>query len=231
MNFCHSCGVRLTAECSYCPHCGKKLENEASTIYQKYHSVSLSRNPNNKVIFTDKSIHYKQRQIQYNEVSSVRFHALSLSVNLVPTRTDYMVAIKSKNDEINISISSIFGIQNRAKRAIFNELLQSAITYLFPYVIQKFVEEIAENLYSFKIGALTVNKLGLSRKKILSKPEFLNWENYALSRVEEGKVLVYKQNPIANVISIYAEIGLEYDNAIILPMLLDTLRNRLAKSI
>lgn len=240
MNYCHNCGYQLDAHINYCSNCGIKLESTERGHFKgsrqeipDYEDTSqkrpvkltfLSKNLSNKVVFTESSIIYKNIEIPYIDVWAIKCHSVKTTYNFVFSHHDYYFSVFADKDRIiNIQFSSIFGIGNNTKKAAFGDLIVAADLYIFPILVKKFVLYVNKVPEPLQIGSLLICKKGLTRKGILKKSDFLSWEFFTKCDIKKGQIYVYKLTS-KNRLSVFVKVPISFDNAILLPVLLETLK-------
>jgi hypothetical protein len=69
-----------------------------------------------RVVFANSHIHFKNKEIPYQDIETMSFHAVNQSVNLIPVSQTYSFMIASASTKISFKLGSTLHIGKKASR-------------------------------------------------------------------------------------------------------------------
>lgn len=187
------------------------------------YAVQISSSNDDEIYFSESSVSYKNTAISYRDILGLVFSSKRFTY-MFTSRTEYTFAVRSARDSIKVRFTTAFGVRRVENEAANRALLELSVHFIFPCLIERLIGDVMQ------ARPVQIHDLALSKSSLILQPflflgpKYLPWEFYNRCECKEGFVNVYGKNPQKAKETLFTTIRLEYENAIIVPQLLEAIR-------
>lgn len=233
--FCPDCGNKFSSDENFCGSCGHDLKQKTHVVEAEQSAIepliSINVSKTQTLVFYNSFLIYKGTRISYRDIDGISYLLTRTkhSINFIPTHTSSSFKIKLESNgqkyEVGSSESSFMFFASRSqkeKEEIFGKLVYVLDNLIKPFVlINRLIKYGKDN--ELKIGdSLTVNSKGFFKKKFWRSPEFLPWDQYYNSLLNQGNFYIYKSDPVKKY-KLYFSCSMSIINTAVFPDLLNIL--------
>jgi len=177
-----------------------------------------------RVVFKNNYLTYDDRKIFYKDATSISYHSVSRSVNLIPVSQSYSYMVSTKNETISFSFGTTLYIGNDKKRDVWARLAGVSQKLIEPYIVEKLVRRIFENGETVQIGSLEFSREGYFRSKMFGGREGVAWsDTIYIPKLNAGNVIVWKDKSGKGVQ--FTAVPMSTPNAVVMPELVQACHN------
>jgi hypothetical protein len=170
------------------------------------------------IIFKSDHVTYDGRTIYYKDASTISYHAISQSINLVPISQSYSYMVASPSETIKVSFGTTLYIGNQKKKDVWAQLAGISQHVIEPHIVEKLVRSIFANGETVRIGRVEFTREGYSRSKLFGGREAVSWhDKIFIPQFASGSVTLWK-NKDGKAAS-FETISMDTPNAVVLPEL------------
>ncbi len=181
------------------------------------------------ITFKPDQVTYGGRKIYYKDATTVSYHAMRRSVNLVPISQTYSFMVGSADQTISVSWGTTLYIGNEKKQDVWQRLAGIASHVIEPQIVEKMVRRIFVDGGTVHIGDLEFTREGYSRSKLFGRREHVPWtDTIYVPKFGSGNVTVWKNKDGKGVS--FAIIPMSTPNAVVLPELIKACVNALSNA-
>ncbi len=207
-----------------CPSCSEVFDYPFT---DKKDFITLQISKNKAITFSEVYVEYDGEKLFYKDIVSISYDSERTSIILIDQ--SYSFSIKTDSDMILVTFSSgLFLAGNKEKTELFGKLIFLSKSLIEPIIVKKFYRVISEIESSVSIAGITLSKTGFWKERWFRDPEFLAWNQYDGSDIQEGYIILYK-NVIGKGQREFTRVPMSKDNAVILPELMALCANELRK--
>jgi len=173
----------------------------------------------NNANFTNTSLEYKGKTIQYKDATCVAWHSMKESVNGIPTSQKYTFYVASDTESIDISYTAAFR-GGETHNVVFGKLVGISNAIIEPVVIKKLCSRIFDNKETITIGSLHINDRGCYKNKFFGGVEEVLWPDVKYKpQLSAGQAVVYSQDKKGNS-TVFTSVSMSTGNAVLIPELI-----------
>lgn len=249
--YCTHCGKSIPEDSVFCPLCGQSLEIKKTseeirtleehpyeeTVKQNDKENDVSDNGNTPdyfdieipgiggghvVRFTNDYVSYKDKQLNYSDITAISCKQINHSTNLIPTNQEFVFAFYGTDNKIILNFGTALNIGSNNRKEIFYKLFSISKGLIVPILVTNLVNKILKEDKIIKIGEAYFNKNGYYRRKFFGGEDWVHWEdNVAEPMLNSGSYNLYKENN--GNYRHFSSIPLEMLNSILIPELVQSL--------
>jgi len=227
---CSNCGKKVDANSKFCIHCGNKTEK---TEQHSDELLSINVSKTQTLVFYPTYLVYKGEKITYSDVQGMAylFTRTRHSINFIPTHTsnEFTIKLEANGKVYNVGSSSagfmfFQGQTEKDMRETFGKLVYVLDHVIKPFVLLNLLAKF-DREKQIKIGDITINSQGLSRKRFLIKPDFINWDQFYNAVLHQGSLQILRQDTKKKY-KMYFALSMSLMNAVVMPEFLGELYRR-----
>ncbi len=174
------------------------------------------------ITFTTDYVTDGRRTIYYNDATKMSYFAELHSVNYIPTAQYYSFMVGSADQEIRVSMATMFYIGNAKRNHIWQKLAAIASQAIQPHIVEKLLCRIFVNVEAVRIDNLELTREGYSRSKIFGGRKYILWtEARCVPTLDAGYVSVKVWKSKNDRPDLFAWIPMSTPNAVLLPQLME----------
>lgn len=249
--YCTHCGKSIPEDSVFCPLCGQSLEienipEEIQTLEEHPYEETVNTNEDeNETIdnantldyfdieipglsgshiarFTKEHVSYKDKQLNYYDITAISCKQIYHSTNLIPTNQEFSFAFYGTESKIILNFGTALNIGANNRKEIFYKLFSISKAVIIPILVTNLVNKIVKEDKTIKIGEVSFNKNGYFRRKFFGGEDWVHWkDNVAEPMLSNGSYNLYKDNK--GNYRHFSSIPLEMLNSILIPELVQSL--------
>jgi hypothetical protein len=171
------------------------------------------------IVFKPDHVTYGRRKIYYRDATSMSYHAMRRSVNLIPISQSYSFMVGSADQSIDISWGTTLHIGNGKKQDVWQKLAGIASHVIQPQIVEKMVRRIFVDGEAVRVGDIEFTRQGYSRGKMFGRREHVSWtEAIYVPQFGGGNVTVWKDKNGKG--GTFTTVPMSVPNAVVLPDLI-----------
>ncbi|MDD3940309.1 MAG: zinc ribbon domain-containing protein [Candidatus Pacebacteria bacterium] len=233
--YCPNCGNKISGNENFCESCGHDLKQkiEVGEIENDTTKplISINVSKTQTLVFYNSFLIYKGARLNYKDIDGMSYLLTRTkhSINFIPTHTSSAFKIKlesnGKKYEVDSSETSFMFFASKSqkeKEEIFGKLVYILDNLIKPFVLINQLIKYGQG-NELKIGdSLIANLKGFFKKRFWRSPEFLPWDQYFNSVLDQGNFHIYKSDPTKKY-KLYFTCSMSAMNTVIFPDLLNIL--------